>query len=175
MRATFSESFKKQAVEKAVRRSPGVTIESLCNEWGISRSTLTRWIRESKVQAPMKTRHDNNMNKTEKRPQDWSAQEKLNMVIACGGTLDEIGVSELCREKGIYPYHLEQWKSEFSESATINGKSGNHAETRHLKNENRELKKELRRKEKALAEVAALLVLQKKVSAIWGDSEDDLL
>jgi len=122
----------------------------------------------------MKTRYDNGMNKTEKRPQDWSAEERLNMVIACGA-LDEIGVSELCREKGIYPYHLEQWRSDFSASATGNEKSGNHAETRHLKNENRALKKELRRKEKALAEAAALLVLQKKVSAIWGDSEDDLL
>jgi len=174
MKAIFSESFKKQAVEKAVRRSPGVTIESLCSEWGISRSSLTRWIKESKVHAPMKTRYDNGMNKIEKRPQDWSAEEKLNMVIACG-PLDEISVSELCREKGIYPYHLEQWKSEFAESATVSEKSGNHAENRHLKKENRELKKELRRKEKALAETAALLVLQKKVSAIWGDSEDDLL
>ena len=174
MKAIFSESFKKQAVEKAVRRSPGVTIESLCNEWGISRSSLTRWIGESKVQAPMKTRHDSDMIKTEKRPQDWSAEEKLNLVIACGA-LDENSVSELCREKGIYPYHLEQWKSEFAESATANAKSGDHVETRHLKNENRELRKELRRKEKALAEAAALLVLQKKVSAIWGDCEDDLL
>jgi len=174
MKAIFSESFKKQAVEKAVRRSPGVTIESLCNEWGISRSSLTRWINESKVQAPMKTRHDNDMIKTEKRPQDWSAEEKLNMVIACGA-LDEISVSEQCREKGMYPYHLEQWKSEFSAIATGNEKSGDQAETRFLKNENRELKKELRRKEKALAETAALLVLQKKTAAIWGDSEDDLL
>ncbi len=174
MKAIFSESFKKQAVEKAVRRSPGVTIESLCNEWDISRSSLTRWIRESKVQAPMKTRHDNGMIKTEKRPQDWSGEDKLNMVIACGA-LDEISVSELCREKGIYPYHLEQWKSEFAESATGNEKPGDHAENRHLKNENRELKKELRRKEKALAETAALLVLQKKTAAIWGDCEDDLL
>lgn len=174
MKAIFSESFKKQAVEKAVRRSPGVTIESLCNEWGISRSSLTRWINESKVQAPMKVKHDNDMNKTEKRPQDWIAEEKLNMVIACGA-LDEIRISELCRERGIYPYHIEQWKSEFAGSTTGYEKSGGHTENRHLKNENRELKKELRRKEKALAETAALLVLQKKTAAIWGDNEDDLL
>jgi transposase len=37
----------------------------------------------------------------------------------------------------------------------------------------RELEKELRRKDKALAEAAALLVLQKKVQAIWGDADDD--
>jgi transposase len=37
----------------------------------------------------------------------------------------------------------------------------------------KKLERELRRKEKALAEAAALLVLQKKVQAIWGDEDDD--
>lgn len=174
MKSTFSESFKKHAVEKAVRRGRGVTIESLCHEWGISRSTLNRWIRESKHSARMTTKQDSEMTKREKRPQDWSGEEKLNMVIACGA-LDEEGINQLCREKGIYPHHVAQWKSEFAGSTSAADKPSTHAETRHLKNEVRELKKELRRKEKALAEAGALLVLQKKVSAIWGDNEDDSL
>ena len=45
----------------------------------------------------------------EKRPQDWSLEEKLNLVITCG-SLDEAGINELCREKGIYPHHVRQWK-----------------------------------------------------------------
>ncbi len=45
-------------------------------------------------------------------------------------------------------------------------------ETKKLRNEIKELKKDLNRKNKALAETAALLVLQKKVNAIWGSNED---
>lgn len=37
----------------------------------------------------------------------------------------------------------------------------------------RRLKKELQRKESALAETAALLVLRKKAEAIWGSSQDE--
>jgi hypothetical protein len=46
----------------------------------------------------------------------------------------------------------------------------------HFKEDKRRIKqleKELQRKEKALAEAAALLVLRKKVQAIWGEQEDD--
>jgi len=111
---------------------------------------------------------------TEKRPHDWSIEERLALIIACG-TLDDAGISELCREKGIYPYHVEQWKTDFVEGASGKDKASERTEARQLKHENRELKKELRRKEKALAETAALLVLQKKVDAMWGNDEDSSL
>ena len=172
MTAAFSSSFKQQAVEKAMRRGPDVTLNALAEEWGVGRSTVQRWIRESGIRMPIKTESESKYMKTEKRPQDWSLEEKLHMVIACGA-LNEAGVSELCREKGIYPYHLEQWKADFVEGVSNGGTSGVRAESRQLKHENKALKKELRRKEKALAETAALLVLQKKVDAIWGNDEDN--
>ena len=50
-----------------------------------------------------------------------------------------------------------------------------YTEIKNLKHENKVLKKELNRKEKALAETAALLVLQKKVHEIWGSDEDSSL
>ena len=174
MSVKYSESFKKQAVEKALRRGPGVTLKSLCKEWGVSRSALTYWLKHSKAPTLMKVRHDNESSTTEKRPQDWGAEEKLALLIACG-TLDETDVSEVCREKGIYPYHLDQWKFELAEKLSGHSEINSHTETKHLKNENRELRKALRRKEKALAEAAALLILQKKVNAVWDNGEDDLL
>lgn len=172
MTAAFSASFKQQAVEKALGREPGVTLEALAEEWGIGRSTVQRWIRESRAHAPIKTTSKIEHMKTEKRPQDWSLEEKLNMVVVCSG-LDEADISELCRKNGIYPHHVEQWKADFVEGASTNDKTAGRAEARQLKHENKELKKELRRKEKALAETAALLVLQKKVDAIWGSDEDN--
>jgi hypothetical protein len=63
---------------------------------------------------------------------------------------------------------VRQWKQDF-----ISGLSTERTDTRGLKGEVRDLKKELNRKDKALAETAALLVLQKKVSAIWGTDEDN--
>ncbi|UVW34158.1 transposase [SAR92 clade bacterium H455] len=93
------------------------------------------------------------------------------MVITCGSLSDE-AISKLCREKGIYPHHIKHWKSDFAEGKAVSGGDKKHADNKQLKHENKSLKKELSRKEKALAEAAALLVLQKKVNALWGNDED---
>lgn len=174
MTAPFTASFKQQAVEKALGRRPGVTLGDLAEEWGVGRSTVQRWIRESRTTPAIKTGYPSEPMKTEKRPQDWSIDERLAMVITCGA-LDDVGVSELCREQGIYPYHVEQWKTDFAEGASDKDKISERTEAKQLKQENKELKKALRRKEKALAETAALLVLQKKMDAMWGNDEDDSL
>jgi putative transposase len=67
-----------------------------------------------------------------------------------------------CRESVIYTQHLEQWKNNFSIGPTPKMTEEECAERKTLKQENDALRRELRRKEKALAEVAALLILQKK-------------
>jgi len=172
MKSIYSESFKKQAIEKALRRGPDVTIKSLCEDWGIGRSTINCWIRNAKAMTLSRLSQDSELTKKEKRPEDWNAKEKFSLIIA-SAALGESALSELCREKGIYPHHVEQWKLDLEEGLSVVGNNTQFAETKFLKNENKALKKELRRKEKALAETAALLVLQKKARAIWGDSEDD--
>lgn len=163
MKTRYTDGFKQQAVEKALLRGPEVTMTALAEEWGIGYSTLTRWISESKtpgaVEVPMS-----------KHRSDCTAAERLEAVIACDG-LDETELGAYCREKGIYPHQVVQWKSQFVQETTR--KPGMQTETKQLKQENKGLKKELRRKEKALAEVAALLVLQKKVDAMWRGHEDD--
>ncbi len=172
MSARFSQTFKKQAVKKALNRSQGTNLVDLANHLGIGHSTLHRWISQARHHDLELTTPEylvNRMTK-EKRPQDWDLEEKLNMVIACG-SLDETGISELCREKGLYPHHIQQWKADFAKG-TKDTKPTNKAESKQLKTELKNLKKELRRKDKALAETAALLVLQKKVNAIWGSNED---
>jgi len=168
MRARFTQSFKIQAVKKVLNRSAETGIEEIAKSLGVGYSTLQKWLAQSRNQELELATES--MTK-EKRPQDWSLKEKLNIVIACG-SLDEAGISKLCREKGIYPHHVDQWKQAFSEGTTDDDKTVKRVESKQLKQENKGLKKELRRKEKALAEAAALLVLQKKVNAIWGDDED---
>jgi transposase len=165
-----------QAVEKALGRSAGTSLREVAEGLGVGKSTLNNWIVKSRSHELDCVSTDgmfrsNEMVK-EKRPQDWSLEERLAMVIACD-SLDEQALSERCREKGIYPHHVKQWKLGFVDGATVSLRSRQDSESRNLKHKIHDLKKELRRKDKALAETAALLVLQKKVSDIWGNDEDD--
>jgi transposase len=176
MRAIFTPSFRMQAVEKALGRSSGTSLREVAEGLGVGKSTLNNWIVKSRSHELDSVSTDgmfrsNEMVK-EKRPQDWSREERLEMVIACD-SLDEAAMSERCRGKGIYPHHVKQWKLEFVDGTAVDLRTRQDSESRGLKHEIKDLKKELWRKEKALAETAALLVLQKKVRAIWGNDEDD--
>jgi len=167
MSQKFTQAFKIQAVEKALRRTEEISILEIAESLGVGYSTLQKWIVKSK----------NNEFESgepitkEKRPQDWNQEERLNMVIECG-SLPEEEMSELCRTQGLFPHHIKQWKQDFSKGIDMTVDTKKQAETKKLRNEIRALKKELNRKNKALAETAALLVLQKKVNAIWGSDED---
>jgi len=172
MRARFTQSFKIQAVEKALSRSGVTTLNDIARSLGIGCSTLNKWIVKARNQEfdVVSTDEINRMTQ-DKRPQDWTLEERLNMVVACGPLNDE-ELSEYCREQGIYPHQVNQWKLDFVRGNTQKEKIVSPSEIKLLKHENKALKKELNRKDKALAETAALLVLQKKVNAIWGNDED---
>ena len=98
----------------------------------------------------------------EKRPQDWSAQEQLLALQETHGLSGE-ALQTWCRERGLFADHLASRKAAFCAAAKTN--SGTR-ELRSVKDENDQLKRELVRKEKALAEAAALLILQKKFRAL---------
>jgi len=172
MGTKFTQSFKIQAVEKALERAGDITVKEIANDLGVGHSTLGKWIllaRQQKLESPQ----DNELPRmtTDKRPQDWSAEEKLEIVIACA-SLDEAKTNELCRERGIFLHHLTQWKLDFIMPPTVKARADKRSKFKDLRKENKALKKELNRKDKALAETAALLVLQKKVNEIWGSSAE---
>jgi len=83
--------------------------------------------------------------------------EKLQSIIETSN-LNADKLNSYCRRKGIYKHHIEQWKADMASSNNTPDK----AEMRALREENKKLKKDIRRKDKALAETAALLVIQKK-------------
>lgn len=163
----FTQGFKIQAVEKALNRAEGISILKIAESLDVGYSTLQKWIVKSKNNE-LETTH---LMRKEKRPQDWNKEERLNMIIKCG-SLSEEAISKLCRTQGLFPHHIKQWKQDFSNGIDVNKNTTKQAETKNLRNEIKELKKDLSRKNKALAETAALLVLQKKVNAIWGSNED---
>ncbi len=130
-------------------RSQGLVAE----EFGIGRSTIQNWLRQDRRAGVSE------VVKQERRPEDWTAQERLNALIE-SSALSEDALGAWCRGQGLHTHHLERWRREIIEGQD-RGK-GSQSTLRALREETRSLKKELRRKEKALAETAALLVLKKK-------------
>jgi len=173
MKRNFTQSFKIQAVEKALNRNSNTSLKEVAALLGIGFSTLNKWIVKARNQEfeTVSVEKLNSMAQ-EKRPQDWTLEERLNMVVACGALAGE-SLSEYCRKNGIYPHQVNQWKLDFASGKTQETKTVSRAEIKALKQENKSLKKDLNRKDKALAETAALLVLQKKVNAIWGSDDED--
>ena len=112
MRARYSQSFKRQAVEKALSRADGTTLAEITDSMGIGHSTLNKWmVKARNQQTGANSGYDNACIvgvRKEKRPRDWSQEERLDMVIACG-SLDEAAMNQLCREGGLYAHHVTQW------------------------------------------------------------------
>jgi transposase-like protein len=107
-------------------------------------------------------------------PAHWSAEAKLAVVIETA-TLSEVELSQYCREKGLYPEQAKAWKQaclDGQRSALLQAQN-EREQAKADKKRIRELERELNRKEKALAEAAALLVLRKKLNALWGDNGDN--
>lgn len=169
MTKKFSESFKIQAVKKVLNKDEQTTITDISTDLGIGLSTLNRWRREIKSSALVSNKSQNKSD--EKRPYDFNLQERFNLVIE-SHQLDEVQTNEFCRERGLYPHHIKQWEIDFVSGNNEKTDSVKKSEIRALKEENKRLKRMINRKDKALAETAALLVLQKKVHDIWGENED---
>jgi len=162
----YSEE-RKQAVIKKMMPPCNTPISQLVEETGISDGTLYTWRKEARKRGVIVPGDGKN-------PEKWSSADKFAVVLETA-SLNEAELGEYCRKKGLYPEQIEQWKK-----ACINANASRQELTKKerdlLKKEQkktRKLEKELNRKEKALAEAAALLVLQKKVQALWGESEDD--
>ncbi len=171
MRQKYTEGFKQQAVEKTLNRSPEITLVEMAETLRVSRSALSRWISESK-QHPFDSLSTNNtMTTQEKRPQDWTMTERLALIIQCDGLSHE-AMSAACRHQGVFPHHVTQWKQDMISRQTVPADAKKLVTVKQLRDEIKELNKDLHRKNKALAETAALLVLQKKVHAIWGTDAD---
>lgn len=141
--------------------SPGPT--KVADEFGISFKTVYRW-------RNMYQQGSNMEDTLKKRPQDWSAEEKFQALMDTAN-LNEEEMGDYCRRNGLHSDVLQIWR-ETCLTSIRKGPRVNPIEKK-LKVENKELKRDLRRKEKALAETTALLVLKKKAALIWGTDVED--
>lgn len=134
----------------------------LAIETGISKSTLSTW----KTKAKRK-----NSTESEKPKRNLTSREKF-MVVMETYTLSETELSKYCRENGYYVEDVKRWRSSCIEANDTNN-NVNKSELNEEKKKSKELAKELKTKDKALAETTSLLVLRKKLNAIFGENEED--
>jgi hypothetical protein len=94
-------------------------------------------------------------------------------VIATAA-LGEAGKSAWCREHGVYPAELDKWRASCTSAlADPEDARASPQATRADRKRIKELERDLLRKDRALAETAALLVLSKKLEAIFHKGEDE--
>ena len=131
----------------------------VAREIGVGVDTLQRW-REDGQSRPARGRA-------------WTAGARLEAVIATAA-LDEAGKSAWCREHGVYPAELAKWRASATAAlAEPEEARASPQATRQDRKRIKELERDLLRKDRALAETAALLVLSKKVAAIFNKGEDE--
>jgi len=169
----YPESFKEKMVSR-MSGPGGMSASALSEEVGVAQTSLSRWLREASGVEGLTKRSNGKAVKERggKRPQDWTAEEKLEAVVE-SSSLSEQELGAYLRRKGLHAAELEQWRRRVTEAATeaLQGKTARKRASIETKRV-RKLERELHRKEKALAETAALLVLKKKAAAIWGDEDD---
>lgn len=147
------------------------TASDLSRETGVHNTTLSLWKREENKIVHMSKKKI----KGHKRPEEKTSQEKFELVLK-SKQLSGAELGGFLRSNGIRATDLERWQAEAL--AGLAHKEDTPAQSkaiRDLKKEIQKRDKEIHRKDKALAETAALLVLQKKVREIWGDGDDDTM
>jgi transposase len=134
-------------------------LEVVAREVGVSADTLERW-RSEALAKPAGERI-------------WTAAARLEAVITTAA-MEEVARNAWCREHGVYPQQLQQWRDSATHAlAQPEEARASPQQTQHDRRRIKELERELRRKEKALAETAALLVLSKKVEAIFNKDKGE--
>jgi transposase len=159
----YSEEFKSSVIAKLLPPH-NVSVADMVKETGIPKDTLYTWRNKYRnIQSkPGAVRNQ--------QVGSLSNEDKLAVVIETA-SLNEVELGEYCRRKGFYPEQIVGWKNAFVQGSSANLSK---AEREQLKDQTatiRQLEKELNRKDKALAETAALLVLQKKFQALWEEPE----
>ena len=159
MRARYSENFKPSLVQKVLMPG-GPTIMQMSEKISIHHTSIRSWIKNYGNTSGMK------------KSKEWTPEKKLQ-AIAQTLTMNEKELGEFLRANGLHSADLERWKQDFYSSQLSPGRTKIDPELVQLRNKEKELSRDLNRKDKALAEMSARVILLKKSHAIFGESEDD--
>jgi transposase len=178
----YSDEFRDRMVERMLG---GITATALGQEVNVPQPTLSKWLKNAALRSErgreqaMKRSTPTRAAKASKfkaptpaarRPSEWTPEEKFAAVLEAAGVSNE-HLGEWLRRNGLREADLVAFREEVREAA-VGGMSARRSASPDAKRV-KELERELKRKEAALAETAALLVLRKKAVALWGEEGDD--
>ena len=152
----YTEAFRAHMVRKMLPPNP-ITANALAAEVGLHQATLSRRLKEARTVGVM-----------DKPAKSWTTIEKLRVVVEAS-KLSNAALGEVLRREGIHEAQLKEWRLAAAvgfEPPRSNKKSFDAQKIKALE-------REVLRKDKALAEAAALIILKKKAEAIWGGMVDD--
>ena len=156
--ARYGQAFKDRAVARLLPPE-SAALEVVAREVGVGAGTLERW------------RADGHSGLALGRA--WTAGARLEAVVTTA-SMNEAGKSAWCRGHGAFPAELDQWRASCTAAlAEPEEARASPQATRQDRKRIKQLERELLRKDRALAEAAALLVLSKKVQAIFNKGEDE--
>ncbi len=172
----YTPMFKNAMIQK-MSGPDAISATALSKQIDVPQPTLSAWLRNAAM-GPSFAFLNNTHEHTQmapindpKRPNEWTAENKLKIVLEASSLTDE-QLGAFLRNKGLHKTNLDQWRSQMlnglDNGLSIKKTRQRSADAKRI----RALEKELNRKDKALAETAALLVLKKKVQEIWGDEDE---
>ena len=162
-RTVYTDSFREHALEKAFNRGD-VSVTHIAEQLNIPHWTLKNWMTKARRSKHKKGAPRNGPGAA--HPSQRSAAERMQLLLDSHGLEGEV-LGAFCRQHGVFTHQLQQWRQAAEHGLTPSPAA--REEVRELKHANTKLERELRRKEKALAEAAALLVLQRNFQALWED------
>ena len=156
----YSKEFRERILEQVLppRNRP---VEEVSEQFGVSAWSVHRWKRAAK---------ESTVAVGARRPSDRPLTEKLTLLLE-GTAVAEQQRGEWLRAQGLHTEHLSLYEQEIRQSMT-NKEKRQREELERLRKEKKALERELRRKDSALAEMAALVALKKKLELIFGEDEE---
>jgi len=153
----YSEEFRASIAARLLPPN-NARVADVVKETGVPKDTLYEW----------RTRYRNKQGASPysgKPTNQYSADDKLAVIIETA-SLNEAELGEYCRRKGLYPVQITTWKASMVQGLMSSPSKADREQNQKQIKAIQHLEKDLARKEKALAEVVALLVLQKKFQAL---------
>ncbi|GGX88806.1 hypothetical protein GCM10007160_15390 [Litchfieldella qijiaojingensis] len=144
-----------------------LSASEVAEQEGISVATIYKWRKEAREQGRCLP------DAGDGSAESWSSRDKFAAVVETAAMNAE-EVTEYCRRRGLYPEQIQAWRRDCERATSLSQEERRREalDTKEQRKRIRELERELKRKEAALAETAALLTLRKKARAIWGDEDE---
>lgn len=164
--AHISPERKQSVLAKLALPNPP-SIAALAKSENISEAALYKWRKTAIEQGLLMAGNNRDSSR-------WSAQQRFNAVLETAG-LPVADVAEYCRAKGLYPEQIERWKKAAIAGCNLDVDHDSVKKNAQERKDDRKkivaLERELNRKEKALAEAAAIVILQKKLASLLGKED----